>query len=96
MSVASDKNLLLVFERKILRMIFGPVCDSDGWGSRFNDELYQMYRDKNIISKIHQQQKRWLGHAYRMQENDPPRRIAFGKVDGRRRQGSHDFDGWKP
>ena len=29
MSVA-DKNMLLVFERKILRMILGAVCDPDG------------------------------------------------------------------
>ena len=54
----ADKNLLLVFERKILGMIFDPVCDPDGWSSRFNDGLCQMYRDKNIVSKIHQQELR--------------------------------------
>ena len=48
MSVA-DKNMLLVFERKILRMIFNAVYDPDGWRSHYNDELYQMYRDRNTL-----------------------------------------------
>ena len=64
-------SMLLVFQRKILRMIFGDVYDSDGWRSRFNDELYRLYRYLDIVSKIHQQQLRWVGHGYRMQDTTP-------------------------
>lgn len=83
----SDKNLLGVFERKVLRMIFGPVCEAGEWRIRYNHELYQMYKDDNITNKISKQQLRWLGHVYRMQDESPPKKIAFGKPQGTRRQG---------
>jgi hypothetical protein len=83
----SEKNLLGIFERKILRMIFGPVCDRGEWRIRYNNELYTMYSDSSIVEKIRKQQLRWLGHIQRMQEDRPPRRIAFARVEGRRRPG---------
>lgn len=89
LSVA-HKNLLQVFERKVLRMIFGPVCDRDGWRIRYNHELYELYRDKDIVERINKQQLRWLGHVHRMQPSAPPRRIAFANqttLGGSRRQG---------
>ena len=43
--------------------------------------MYQLYRDRNMDTKIHQQ----LGHIYRMLGNDPPIRSAFHKVDGSRK-----------
>ncbi|CAK1583346.1 unnamed protein product [Parnassius mnemosyne] len=47
-----DENFLLVFERKILRRIFGAVMENDRWRTRYNHELYQMYEEPNVIKNI--------------------------------------------
>jgi hypothetical protein len=36
----SDKAILGVFERKILRAIFGPTNDNGKWRIKYNDEIY--------------------------------------------------------
>ena len=44
------KNKLMVFERKVLRRIFGPTKERDGtWRIKTNDELNELIRHKNII-----------------------------------------------
>ena len=40
-----SENALGVFERKILRQIFGAVNIGGEWRRRYNRELYQLYRD---------------------------------------------------
>jgi len=40
----------MVFERKLLRKIFGPTKERDGtWRIKTNDELDKLMRHKNII-----------------------------------------------
>uniref|UniRef100_T1GLS9 Uncharacterized protein n=1 Tax=Megaselia scalaris TaxID=36166 RepID=T1GLS9_MEGSC len=39
----SDEELLALFER-ILRIIYGPVCEEDKRRIRYNQELYQLYQ----------------------------------------------------
>lgn len=51
----ADKNMLGIFERKVLRMIFGPVCDRGEWRIRYNHELYRMYKDSDIVKRIRKQ-----------------------------------------
>jgi hypothetical protein len=47
------KNKLMVFERKVLRKIFGPTKERDGTGRiKTNDELDKLIRHKNIINYI--------------------------------------------
>jgi hypothetical protein len=47
------KNKLTVFERKVLRRIFGPTKERDGtWRIKTNDELDELIRHKNIINHI--------------------------------------------
>jgi hypothetical protein len=33
---------IAVFERKILRRIYGPICEGALWRSRYNEELYRL------------------------------------------------------
>jgi len=41
----------MVFERKMLRRIFGPTKERDGtWRIKTNAELDELIRHKNIIS----------------------------------------------
>jgi hypothetical protein len=39
----ADELELSIFERKVLRKIYGPVCDRGEWRIRYNHELYQLY-----------------------------------------------------
>jgi len=61
------KNKLMVFERKVLRKIFGPTKERDGTGRiKTNVELDQLIRHKNIINYTKAQKLSWFGHLHRM------------------------------
>ena len=57
---------LLVFERKILRIIFGPTKENQIWRVKTNEELDKLIRHKNIINYIKAQRLSWFGHVQRM------------------------------
>ncbi|CAK1591299.1 unnamed protein product [Parnassius mnemosyne] len=73
-----DENSLLVFERKILRRIFGAVMENERWRTRYNHELYQMYDEPNVIKTIKIGRLRWAGHVLRMDEARVPKRLLEG------------------
>jgi len=59
----------MVFERKILRKIFGFTKERDGtWRIKTNDELDELIRHKNIINHIKAQRLSWFGRLQRMSE----------------------------
>jgi hypothetical protein len=60
--------MLVVFEREVLRKIFGPTKERDGMWRIKTDELAELIRHKNLIHNIEAQQLRWLGHLHRMPE----------------------------
>jgi hypothetical protein len=47
-----DENMLRIFERRILRKIYGPIKDDNAWISRYNHELYQLYNEPGIMKII--------------------------------------------
>ena len=56
---------LLVFERKILRRIFGPTIEKQIWKVKTDEELDKLIKHKNIISYIKAQRLSWFGHVQR-------------------------------
>jgi hypothetical protein len=61
------KQKLLVFERKILRGIFGPTKELSGtWRIKTNSELNKLIKNQTIINFIKAQRLSWLGHIHRM------------------------------
>jgi hypothetical protein len=65
----TDQNRLLVFERRVLRKIYGPRQDNDGgWRIKTNEELENLIKKKNIVIFIKSQCRlRWAGHVIRME-----------------------------
>ena len=64
-----NTHLLMIFERKILRKIFGPTKEPNGlWRIKTNEELDESIQRKNIIRFIKSQRLKWLGHIERMQK----------------------------
>ena len=61
---------LRVFERKVLRRIYGPTKESDDtWRIKSNDELNRLIGNKNIINYIKAQRLDWFGHVHRRSDN---------------------------
>src|ERR1700743_1048580 len=64
----TDEQTLLVFERRILRTIFGGIQIENNWRRRFNHELYELYAEPDMVKYIKINRLRWFGHVLRMDE----------------------------
>jgi hypothetical protein len=47
-----DGDMLRIFERRILRIIFGPINNNGMWGTRYANELYRLYDELDIAKVI--------------------------------------------
>jgi hypothetical protein len=55
----------MVFERKLLRRIFGPTKERDGtWRTKTDDELDELIKHKNIINRTKAQTLNPFGHLH--------------------------------
>jgi hypothetical protein len=48
-----------VFERKVLRRIYGPNCEESTRRSRYNEELYRQYDENDFVTTIKITRLRW-------------------------------------
>jgi len=90
----ADELRLGVFERKILRRIYGPICEGAIWRSRYNEELYRLYDETDLVTTIRITRLRWAGHIVRMQDNLPCKKKPW---TSRRAEGEWEgqtLDGW--
>ena len=83
----SDEKMLDLLERKVLRMIYGPVCIEGEWRTLYNHELYLLYGEATVTRKIRTQRLRWLGHLSRMSEDSVAKRVFERNAEGRRGRG---------
>jgi hypothetical protein len=49
---ANDRNSLEVWERKVLRKIYGPVCENGEWMIQTNTELMELYEELHIETEV--------------------------------------------
>ena len=80
----ADELRLGVFERKIFRRICGPICEGAAWRSRYNEELYRLYDETDLVTTVRMTRLRWAGHIVRMQDNLPCKKITLDSPEGRR------------
>lgn len=78
---------LQVWERKVLRKIYGGKKVFDIWFPRTNRELADLYGEPSIVGVIKAQRLRWLGHVSRLSESRTVKRVFKGGVFTRRRKG---------
>jgi hypothetical protein len=57
--------LLSLFERNVLRCIFGAKLETVTWWKRCNDEIYEIFNEPNIVSYIKVRILAWAGHLVR-------------------------------
>jgi hypothetical protein len=58
-----EEQRLRLFEKRVLRRIFGPKRDevTVGWGNLYNNKLHNMCSSINIIRMIKSRRMRWSG-----------------------------------
>ena len=66
---------LLIFERKILRGIFGPTKENQIWRIKNNEELDKLIKHENKVNYIKAQKLSWFGHIQRMPETRAAKKI---------------------
>jgi hypothetical protein len=83
-----DEQHLRIFERRILRKIFGPEQNEDGsWRIRMNNELNELIGNADIVRFIKSRRIAWLGHVRRMDDKRTTKRILQRKPIGTRTRG---------
>jgi len=82
-----DEYRLSIFERKILWRIYGPVIDKGEWRIRTNQELYQLYDEKDIVKFCKLSGVRWAGHVMRQDDDDLARIVLLSEPGGKRSRG---------
>jgi hypothetical protein len=82
-----EEEKLNIFERKILWKNYGPSCVNVVWSIKYNDELYNIYKEPSIVKMIKIARLEWLGHIARMEDNAPCKKITFSQPEGSRKKG---------
>jgi hypothetical protein len=80
-----DKTRLNIWERKILRKVYGPVTEQGVWRIRRNEELRELIKAPELVADINRKQLKWLGHVTRMDQRRVVKKIFDSKPEGRRK-----------
>jgi hypothetical protein len=81
--------MLITWERKILRKIYGPTYENTHWRIKINSELESKYKSQYIVSVINFRRLEWLRDIIRMNETSTVKKIFEDKLGGRRGRGRH-------
>ncbi|XP_055372070.1 uncharacterized protein LOC129606043 [Condylostylus longicornis] len=77
---AIEENTLRIFERQILRKIFGTIQkDENSWRIRYNDELNVEFAELNII--------RLAGHEIQMEQIQTSKKMLTANLESSRSRG---------
>jgi hypothetical protein len=71
-----------IFEGRILRSIYGPIKENGVWRLGHNHELYKLCNESD-----HSRAIEMIGTTFRMQEQNPCRKLTLHKPEGTRRVG---------
>ena len=87
--LTEDIRALAVFERKVLRTIFGGVQTESGeWRRRMNHELQTLLGEIPIAHLTKVGRLRWAGHVVRMPDDSAVKSVLFKDPTGTRNRGA--------
>lgn len=78
---------LEVWERKVLRRIYGGKKVDGVWERRTNAEIYELYNEPNITQVIKARRLQWLGHMERLPDERIVKEVRWRIPEGRRKRG---------
>jgi hypothetical protein len=79
------ERVLMMWERKILRKIYGPTYENGYWRTKMNQEIYNKFKSPNTVTIIKVCGLEWLGQA-RM-DGGRIVKLLEGKPGGGRKKG---------
>ncbi|GFS52037.1 uncharacterized protein TNCV_1104691 [Trichonephila clavipes] len=88
----TDENIS-IYERKILRFVFGGIQENGTWRKRSNLELYQSYKESDIVNFMVIQRIKWTRHVVRMDQNCTTKKVYNAQPTGTRRKAGQIIDG---
>ena len=71
-----------MFERKVLRCIFGAKQENGTWRKRYNYELYEIFNEPNIDNCVKVKRLAWAGYLMPKNKDRALKRIFGTKPDG--------------
>jgi hypothetical protein len=79
---------LLVFERKILRKMYGPIFDDKEQKllRRSNEDLKNLYSKEGIVQFVRSSRLAWTGHAWRA-DGSLIKMVMVNQIDLKRSRG---------
>jgi len=84
-----EERRLRVFEKRVLRRVFGPKRDEvTGEWRKLHNVLSDLYSSPNIVRVVKSRRMRWAGHVARMGEGRGVYRVLVVKPEGKRPLGS--------
>lgn len=83
----SECNQLLVWERRVLRKVFGPNFVNGSWKVKSNAELRELFASPDLVAEVRSRRLAWLGHLERLDENRTVKRLFRNRPEGRRKVG---------
>jgi hypothetical protein len=89
-----EEQVVLIFERKIFRRMYGPKYEDGEWKSRTNREIEEMSKGENTVKWIKGQKISWLSHLDRMEEDRMPKKIFTQELEETKRRG-RPRKGWR-
>jgi hypothetical protein len=81
-----EEHRLRVFEKSVLRRIFGPKRDevTGEWRKLRSRELHNLYSSPDITRQIKSRRMRWARHVALTGEERNVYRVLMGKPEGKR------------
>jgi hypothetical protein len=80
------KRRLRLFEKRVLRRIFGPRREkvTGEWRKLHNEELNDLYSTPNIVRVIKSRRMRWAGSVARVGDRRGACRVVLRRPEGKR------------
>jgi hypothetical protein len=81
-----EEHRLRMFEKRVLRRIFGPRRDEEmgEWRKLHKEEFHHLYSTPDTIRQVKSRRMRWAGHVARMGEERKVYKVLVGNSEGRR------------
>jgi hypothetical protein len=80
-----EEKMIIIWERKILRRIFGPKKKDGTWKIRATKALTELYNNPDILAEIRSRRIVRLGYLIRMDQGQMVKQLFDGKPGRRRR-----------
>ena len=77
------EKILMTWERKMLKKMYGPTKENGQWRTRTNLELKTKSKSQDIVTVIMIRRLEWIGYVIRMNETRSVKNIFQEKLVGK-------------